>query len=784
MNLRRKIVIFISLTTVICLLITFFFLNNILLKRFALLDEEDIRSDMQQIIYSIQDELQSITTNMVNYSAWDDTSQFVQQAMPLSNTDHDPYIQSNYPDATYMINRLHMIALYNSQHQLIHGRSFNYDDEQQTTIPPHTLEALMSNSYRLFQFNSPKDSHSGILMMDEGPMMIVSLPIVTSDLKYPIVGTMIVGRMLDDYQIERINKQTSSNIQFDAYTNLDSLKNNKQPIWFEACSSDNLLKVNSIVNNIFGEPILIVSTEKEREVYLQGRQAVFNYAFVIFICSILICLIVMFFIKRYITDRIVSLINNIRAINQKRDFSLRINGSGTDEFSELEKEFDFMMNSLESAMNTLQVQVLHDPLTSLPNRTYFYQKLESALISTLSNKDDLLAILYIDLNNFKWVNDTWGHDNGDALLTEVAARLRQFTKPTDMVFRIGGDEFTVLLTNLKKKTDANNLAKELLNYISSTPFELKGREFSISASIGVSMYPLDGDSPDKLVKHADIAMFHAKQSGIHLALYSEELQDEINRQTLIENHINYAVATHSLILNYQPIVDITSQRTVGIEALVRWHHPVLGWLSPSEFIPIAESSGVIIEIGLWVLQQACEDIRYIQQHSFPDLYIAVNLSVIQLEREHIVKEILAVLLDTGIQPSQLHLEITESATMSHGKAAHNLQQLEEHGIRISVDDFGTGYSSLSYLRKFPVHTIKIDRSFISEMSATNVDSTISKSIIDLGHSLNLKVVAEGVETDEQWTLLQHLGCDYIQGYLISKPLIFEDLLQFLNNQNK
>jgi len=205
----------------------------------------------------------------------------------------------------------------------------------------------------------------------------------------------------------------------------------------------------------------------------------------------------------------------------------------------------------------------------------------------------------------------------------------------------------------------------------------------------------------------------------------------------------------------------------------------LGLLHPSEFIPIAESTGAIIDIGHWVLHQACTDIRYLQQNGFPNLHVAVKFSVIQLEREHIVKEILTVLKNTGLQTDQLNLEITESATMSHDRAALNLQQLLDHGVRTSLDDFGTGYSSLSYLRRFPVHTIKIDRSFISEMSATNIDSTISKLIIDLGHSLNLKVIAEGVETHEQWTLLQHIGCDQIQGFFISKPLVLEDLLKLM-----
>jgi len=732
MKIRKKIVIFTFIVAVLSIFFIFFFLNTILLNKFAQLDEDDIRSDMENIIYTLEDEIQAINTIMMNYSAWDDTSLFVQEAKTYPDPYNVSYIRSNYTEATFTLNHLHMVALYNDQQELVYGRFYNYEREQLTPIPPKILEGLIGANSGLFQFNLPDDSYSGILSNDEEPMMIVSLPIVTSSMEYPMVGTLIVGRMLDQYQINRINKQTNSEIEVHNFANQDTTRAWGKPIWFTKGSTDKLLKVNSIVYDLFGKPALILSTEKERVVYLQGVKSVINYALIMFICVVIVYFIVTLFIKRFITDRIVKLVHNIRTINQKTDFSLRINSSGKDEFSELENEFNFMMNSLENARNTLQTQVLHDSLTTLPNRAFFYEKLESALKQSPVEENNLLAIIYIDLNNFKWVNDTWGHDHGDALLVEVAKRLRHCAQPPNMVFRIGGDEFTVLIANLNNKAAAKQRVEEILDYMSGAPYSFKGRELSISASIGVSIYPLDGDNADKLVKRADIAMFYAKQSGTQVALYSDELQAKNDRQTLIERYINFAVSSNALLLHYQPIVDVTSKRTVALEALVRWRHPDLGWLSPAEFIPIAESTGAIIDIGSWVLHRACTDIRFLQQNGFPELEIYVNLSVYQLEREFIVKEILATLHETGLQLHQLNLEITESATMSHDKAAINLQQLLGHGVRIAVDDFGTGYSSLSYLRRFPVNVIKIDRSFISEMTETNVNSTIAKSIIDLG----------------------------------------------------
>jgi diguanylate cyclase (GGDEF)-like protein/PAS domain S-box-containing protein len=411
-----------------------------------------------------------------------------------------------------------------------------------------------------------------------------------------------------------------------------------------------------------------------------------------------------------------------------------------------------------------------DPLTGLPNRTLFSDRLSQALQRALRHKRSV-AVLFLDLDRFKNINDTLGHAFGDLVLKNVSERLAACIREGDTVARLGGDEFVLILDNLAQEEDTRLIAQKVLSTLSS-PFSVEGHEFFITTSIGIALYPNDGNTYESLIKNADTAMYRAKEKGKNnYQHYSPALNAKISERLAMETHLRRALERNEFELHYQPLVAPAWGRVIGVEALLRWKRPGVGMIPPSDFIPLAEETGLILPIGEWVLQTACAQNRAWQSAGLPPIRVAVNLSGGQFQQQHLVEDIAAILHETGLSPEYLELELTESIIMKSTEATvTTLRRMAELGIRISVDDFGTGYSSLSYLKRFPVSTLKIDRTFVGDLTTDPDDKAIVKAIITLAHSLKLGVVAEGVETREQLQFLQSLQCDYVQGELFSKPV--------------
>ena len=421
-----------------------------------------------------------------------------------------------------------------------------------------------------------------------------------------------------------------------------------------------------------------------------------------------------------------------------------------------------------------------DPLTGLPNR----QQLHDHLLWTMKEADSrerLVAVLFLDLDRFKNINDTLGHDVGDELLQEVAARLKASVRPGDIVSRLGGDEFTLILANVAHVDDVTRVAQKLLDQF-LPPFRIAGRDLFISPSIGITLYPLNDNSPENLLKNADIAMYHAKQMGRNnFQFYAPELNMRAARRLELETGLRQALGRNELVLHYQPLVKMDTGKITGMEALLRWQHPEYGLIPPMEFIPLAEETGLIVPIGEWVLRTACAQIKAWHATGFPAMHVAVNLSSVQLQQKNFARVVKQVLSDTGLDPQYLDLELTESLLMQDMEAAEAiLRELNDFGVLFSLDDFGTGYSSLSYLKRFPIDFLKIDRSFVRDITHDRFGAGIVRAIIAMAHTLNIKVIAEGVETAEHLRFLREQGCDISQGYYCSEPLdveTFTDLLR-------
>ena len=410
----------------------------------------------------------------------------------------------------------------------------------------------------------------------------------------------------------------------------------------------------------------------------------------------------------------------------------------------------------------------HDVLTGLPNRSFLAERLEGML--ALARRHEVAAaILFIDLDNFKTINDSLGHHAGDELLQEVANRIKAALRDADIVARFGGDEFLIALGDLGAPGDATRVANKLLAVISA-PIALQGRQVYVTPSIGISLFPRDGNEVDELIRAADSAMYRAKDSGrAGFQFYSPSLSEGADLALAKESTLRAATANGEFVMHYQPQFAVEGGRLTGIEALVRWRHPQHGLLAPAEFIPFAEARGMIIPIGRWVMHEACRQLREWRDEGYAVPRMGINVSGLQFRREALVGEVAHVINEMGLSASDLELELTESCLMDNAIVSDKLEALRRLGVGIAVDDFGTGYSSLSYLKRYPIDKLKIDQSFIADVSGGD-NAAIATAIIQLGRALRLRVLAEGVETDAQMEFLRRQGCDEVQGYLCGRPL--------------
>jgi len=423
----------------------------------------------------------------------------------------------------------------------------------------------------------------------------------------------------------------------------------------------------------------------------------------------------------------------------------------------------------------------HDPLTNLPNRLLFNDRLTLA-VAQAHRHNQKLAVLFLDLDRFKVINDSLGHSVGDELLRQVAERIQEHVREGDTVARLGGDEFTLLVPGINAEEDAAKIAKKICDAIHA-PFWIDGRELFVTTSLGVSVYPSDGHDAETLVRNADSAMYRAKEQGRdNYQLYTPAMNAKAVERLSLESRLRQAVANDELELHFQPFIDLKTAEVLGAEALLRWRHPELGMIAPGEFIPIAELSGLIVPIGEWVLRTACAEARKWHEKGFPQLTVSVNLSSRQFQQTDLVSQVTSALAESGLEADKLDLEITESNAMQNAEHSINtLWGLKKQGVRISMDDFGTGYSSLNYLKRFPIDRIKLDQSFVRDLPGDKDDAAIAMAVIAMGRSLELVVIAEGVETEEQLAFLKDRQCDQLQGFLFSRPLTPEAFENFLND---
>jgi diguanylate cyclase (GGDEF)-like protein len=451
------------------------------------------------------------------------------------------------------------------------------------------------------------------------------------------------------------------------------------------------------------------------------------------------------------------------------------------ELNDLGGSVNYLAQQLQAQISKLTYQAFHDSLTNLPNRPLFEDRLRQALVRAKRNQGTI-AVLFLDLDGFKLINDSFGHKAGDLLLVAVSARLEACLRTGDTLARLGGDEFTILLENILDTDDATIVAKRIAKQL-ETPFNLEGQEIFITASIGIALSTLDLDRPEDFLRNADAAMYEAKKNGkAHHQVFNLNMASQARQQLILETELRRAIERQEFRVYYQPVVQLDTGKIVEVEALLRWQHPQRGVVSPAEFIPLAEETGLIIPLSQWVLKTACQQLRawHLQYADASALIMGVNLSVKQFQQSHIEETIAITLQEQNLEPCSLKLEITESVLLKNTEAnLDTLQRLKKLGVHLAIDDFGTGFSALNYLKQFPIDTLKIDRAFIDGLGDNIQDTAIVHAIIAFAKALNLSITAEGIETAEQLALLQALKCDRGQGYYFSKPITGDEMSNIL-----
>ena len=545
----------------------------------------------------------------------------------------------------------------------------------------------------------------------------------------------------------------------------------------------------------------VVYLKISRQRFDQQTRKFFVYSLIILI----VLSIFIYFVANKMQESISSRIENLeqisRRISHSNNYAIRVPNYGDDEIGSLARSFNLMLEAieknqhekalaheslqinrrrLETAVKDLQYLANYDSLTQLPNRALCMDRIKIA-IKAASRENLMMAVMFLDLDHFKDVNDSLGHAIGDQLLKSTSQRLQEHIRADDTLARLGGDEFIIILNKIKKTENVIDVVEKIVASFES-PFELSSYHVNTTVSIGVCLYPGDGMDVDSLMKSADAAMYKAKEAGRNTyEFYESNLNQLANRRHQLANEMRRAIKNNEFSLVFQPQLNLPKNRIIGAEVLLRWHHPILGHISPAEFIPVAENSGLIKEIGDWVLDNACKMLRKCLQEQII-IRLAINLSALQFKQADLAASIAKRLKQYRIPPHLLEVEITEGMIMRDvNKAIAILEEIKEMNIRIAIDDFGTGYSSLSYLRRFPLDALKIDQSFVDELVVDKDDTAITLAVISMAKSLRLEVVAEGVETKQQFDFLAENNCDDIQGYYFSKPLKEDDFIHFLRD---
>lgn len=807
-SIRTRFIGIMAVMLILTAGMVYLILHTVMHDKINILEDKYIIENVERTKKEIFKEIEVLDTIVMDWAVWDNSYQFM--------TDKNPeYIKANLSEDTLNNLKINIMLFIDNKGNLVHGEGYDLQKKESVPIDEALLKYIKDHS--LLQNNDVKYRKSGIVTLNGKDLILLSIcPILTSAGEGPINGYIVLGANFTEKKIADIGKELSSEIKltflkdFEYDRKFFDLKDDK--IQIDAVSDQKIIG-RAFLDDIDGKHLLLLSIEKNRDINNIGEAGIKATLWLLLGLFFLFAIIITVILDRGILLRFQELSNDIRKIGEGKDLSVRLKRQNIDdELTDVSNEINGMLGALErsqlflsksesalkKAIEKLQDEVLehektqeqikyiayHDTLTGLPNRNLLNELLvHSITLAERNNK--CMAVLFLDIDGFKMINDSKGHGMGDQILQEVAERLLKTLRKSDVIARHGGDEFIVIIEELDNCSGVELIANKIINCFQE-PFHLENQDYFLTTSVGVAVYPADGQTPDMLIKNADIAMYKAKENGKNQYLFCTPVMKDVANETMeLSTNLYRAIEKNELELYYQPQLSCHNNQIMGVEALIRWRHPVMGLISLAKFIPIAEKTGLILPIGEWVLRTACQQNKKWQEQGLPKIRMGVNLSLRQFHNNDLLNLVESVLKETKLAPQYLELEITETIAMKEKSYIINtLNAFRQIGVSIAIDDFGTEYSSLSYLKHLPVDRLKVAMQFIRGIGIDHKDEALAKGIIVLAKSIGMNVIAEGVETKEQLEFLKNHNCDEIQGYYFFKPLAEAEMTKLLITYNK
>ena len=807
-SIRTRFIGIMAVMLILTAGMVYLILHTVMHDQINILEDKYIIENVERTKKEIFKEIEVLDTIVMDWAVWDNSYQFMIDKNP-------DYIKANLSEDTLNNLKVNIMLFIDNKGNLVHGEGYDLQKKESVPIDEALLKYIKDHS--LLQNNDVKYRKSGIITLNGKDLILLSIcPILTSAGEGPINGYIVLGANFTEKKIADIGEELSSEIKltflkdFEYDRKFFDLKDDK--IQIDAVSDQKIIG-RAFLDDIDGKHLLLLSIEKNRDINNIGEAGIKATLWLLLGLFFLFAIIITVILDRGILLRFQELSNDIRKIGEGKDLSVRLKRQNIDdELTDVSNEINGMLGALErsqlflsksesalkKAIEKLQDEVLehektqeqikyiayHDTLTGLPNRNLLNELLvHSITLAERNNK--CMAVLFLDIDGFKMINDSKGHGMGDQILQEVAERLLKTLRKSDVIARHGGDEFIVIIEELDNCSGVELIANKIINCFQE-PFHLENQDYFLTTSVGVAVYPADGQTPDMLIKNADIAMYKAKENGKNQYLFCTPVMKDVANETMeLSTNLYRAIEKNELELYYQPQLSCHNNQIMGVEALIRWRHPVMGLISPAKFIPIAEKTGLILPIGEWVLRTACQQNKKWQEQGLPKIRMGVNLSLRQFHNNDLLNLVESVLKETKLAPQYLELEITETIAMKEKSYIINtLNAFRQIGVSIAIDDFGTEYSSLSYLKHLPVDRLKVAMQFIRGIGIDHKDEALAKGIIVLAKSIGMNVIAEGVETKEQLEFLKNHNCDEIQGYYFFKPLAEAEMTKLLITYNK
>ena len=786
-SLRLKAAILIAFIITSLSILLSIIVKNIIEYRFFQMEQRQAMDGLSTFAQTLNLEVNRIDRTAGDWAFWDATYQFAGDL-------NDAYIDENLGYESFAVIGIDNFLIFDNEGNLIFARGYDFNHEEIVAVNPGILKTI-ANHPSIFHNYATNKYSKGILAVGDQVFLFSVKPILRSNLQGPQHYFLIMGRILDQELVSNLREIThldASVISFNQKNLGDQWRQAKSQLQngpaYYIVPQGLTLTAYSRINDYTGSPASIIRIVSYRELLLEAQNINKTFIILFLFFGLILGALIIHSIDTRIISRIKTINSGLESIRGLGDLSKRIKLPGNDELTILASGINAALDQLEKSAGELQKQkdklkyeATHDALTGFVNRSFFNQELSNILEKSNEIDSPQAAVLFLDLDGFKIINDSFSHQVGDQILIIFGERIRECIGDHHILARLGGDEFAILIHPLVNPHEAAIVAQKILDQM-TIPFEYDQRRIFLSVSIGIAFTELH-KKPEDVLRDADLAMYRAKTNGkARYEVYDQEMHSSLLNRLQLDLDLRNGIQNHEFLSVFQPIINLENGQISGVEALTRWKHPVRGIVPPDQFIPVMEENGLILPMTEIVLINALKNLRLWNEICSPGFFVCVNIPTILLRDNLFIQLVKNQLNASGISPANLHLEITESGMIQDFEiTSKNIEELKAIGVRFSIDDFGTGYSSLSYLRRLSAHTLKIDRAFIADIETSSDGRSIVEAIVAIGQTLDMDIIAEGIENQKQLEILKAQNCNKAQGYLFSPPVDAQQITEFLTN---